>query len=447
MRRSLLILATVALSSWHLVSGYRCGRPLTTACLGDTDKRYDPDSSNDLLDQAPVWSKFGGYYRGVGSFTHNLPDSQTNYPVIVYANSTVTGSRIYHHRVIINIPLRFTQLSDAWSTSTYEKDGSVLFLGSYYGGSFISNIPNGTFYSNTQGELAYAVDVSTIFSGSLRSDGEFVTESNVFLDESFSQLRAINEVFRPGPNGSKDLVFNGALNFFRVTETEWIEGINADYDTYNIPESDRVPIPMVGQCLIGVCPSEADWCKQDPKCSESPYQEPSASLKPGAVAGFTVAGIVLLVAILVGLHFYLSAKQAKRYRTVFATRIAETINVQKSMRSLTPALLESEFKKIDSQTPDGRITKEELWEFISSGKAGEMNESDFNALFAAIDSDNSGYVDFLEFCTFMGKCHGEYSAARANRGNVIARTSLRLSSTGPTPGVVVEGDEEEKGED
>jgi Ca2+-binding EF-hand superfamily protein len=36
---------------------------------------------------------------------------------------------------------------------------------------------------------------------------------------------------------------------------------------------------------------------------------------------------------------------------------------------------------------------------VSTGKVGELSESDFNALFAAIDLDQSGTVDFLEFWT------------------------------------------------
>jgi hypothetical protein len=68
-----------------------------------------------------------------------------------------------------------------------------------------------------------------------------------------------------------------------------------------------------------------------------------------------------------------------------------------------------------------------LWNFLSTGKAGELSESDFNALFAAIDLDQSGEVDFLEFCTFMGKCSEEYRSARRARGSVADRASRRIS--------------------
>jgi hypothetical protein len=140
-----------------------------------------------------------------------------------------------------------------------------------------------------------------------------------------------------------------------------------------------------------------------------------------------VVGIVLLIAALYALHAWRSQQQARRYKTKFAKRIADTINVRVSMRQLQPEALASEFKRIDSESKDGSISKEALWTFMSSGKAGELSESDFNALFSAIDLDQSGTVDFLEFCTFMGKCSDEYRSARTNRGTVAVLASLRIS--------------------
>jgi hypothetical protein len=94
---------------------------------------------------------------------------------------------------------------------------------------------------------------------------------------------------------------------------------------------------------------------------------------------------------------------------------------------LTPEALASEFKNVDSKSPGGNILKKGLWNFLLTGKAGDLSESEFNALFAAIDLDQSGTVDFLEFCTFMGKCSDEYRLARANRGSIADRASRRIS--------------------
>jgi hypothetical protein len=93
-----------------------------------------------------------------------------------------------------------------------------------------------------------------------------------------------------------------------------------------------------------------------------------------------VAGIVLLIAALYGLHVMRAKHQERRYKTKFAKRIANTISRRVSMRQLTPEALASEFKKIDSESPDGAISKEGLWNFLSSGKAGEHSRSLFSTL-------------------------------------------------------------------
>ena len=37
-----------------------------------------------------------------------------------------------------------------------------------------------------------------------------------------------------------------------------------------------------------------------------------------------------------------------------------------------------------------------------------MNESDFNALFSALDTGGDGTVSFMEFSAYMGKAYGEF---------------------------------------
>jgi hypothetical protein len=91
--------------------------------------------------------------------------------------------------------------------------------------------------------------------------------------------------------------------------------------------------------------------------------------------------------------------------------MADVIDLRASMRRLAPEALALKLKKIDSETQNGHISKEGLWNFLSTGKAGDLFES-----------------DFLELCTFMGKCSDEYRSARAaNRGSVVDRVSRRFS--------------------
>lgn len=222
---------------------------------------------------------------------------------------------------------------------------------------------------------------------------------------------------------------------------------------------------MRGNCLAEVCPTEADFCETDPECSPTTYQEPDASLKGGVIAGIVLVSVALLVSVLYLWHRHRIQQQNERIRKKFARRIAETVKLEGSTRQLSPEALLEEFQKIDAGVVDGFISKEELWEFVQSGHAGDLSESDFNALFAAIDLDDNGQVDFLEFCTFMGKCNEDFDQLKHRKSVMAARPSMmeksasrlvvatsttrRLSSASKGDNmipVIEDPDDEEKGE-
>jgi hypothetical protein len=127
-------------------------------------------------------------------------------------------------------------------------------------------------------------------------------------------------------------------------------------------------------------------------------------------------------------------QQASRYKKQFARRVVGTMSVRASISQLPPESLANEFKRIAKGTKEGgakagHITKKELWDFLSNGKAGDISESDVDALFAAMDLSSSGTVNFVEFCTFMGQCHGEFRSARGELdGEKLSVAARRLST-------------------
>lgn len=148
-------------------------------------------------------------------------------------------------------------------------------------------------------------------------------------------------------------------------------------------------------------------------CSESPYQEPKAKVKADVIAGLVVGAAAILIGIIVAHFMWRLKEQQKRMKLKFAARIAETIELGASMDMiLSPDALKAEFERIDAgHVKDGKISKDELWEFMSGGSVGTITENDFEALFRAIDLDKSGSVDFLEFCHFLTLCGKDFDRA------------------------------------
>lgn len=439
MRRLLILSLLLSCEGVHSI---KCGKPLTTACLGDTDIRYDPDSSNVAADQSLRWSRSLGLYIGEGTIRVNaFAPLVAPIPVIPdatilslqrrdFLNTTHEGSRqsVYSVGLVRNIPPPQVSERVAYTTTTHEKDGTLISLPAFDRNTPFTKLPNFTF-DLKQASRSYPIDGRTGYlAGTAFGDDQvesILSISRVCLDDNCDQVHESFDIFRPF-NGTVSRVYNSESKFTRAASAQaWKDAILAEYETSNIAQNERLD-PKSDPCSAGLCPNEAEWCVIDPNCSISPYQEPPAQVKAGAIAGFVIAGILLLVLILFGVHKYLQAKQADRYRTMFARRIADTIQVRSSMRSLTPAALADEFNKMNSDVQDGQLSKEELWEFVSSGKAGEMDQKDFDALFAAIDLDKNGTVDFLEFCAFMGKCDNEYRAVR-RRSSVVAQSATRMS--------------------
>jgi len=141
----------------------------------------------------------------------------------------------------------------------------------------------------------------------------------------------------------------------------------------------------------------------DPNCSESPYQEPEGVFLAEFIAGITVAGAVLLIAVLYIIHLRIVKNQKEKIRQTLIKGIAAGANVGFTQAGFSMDNLVGEFKKIDT-SGDGYVQESELKEFALSGKFGELSEKDFKQMFAAIDTDSSGVIDFIEFVTFIGQC-------------------------------------------
>jgi hypothetical protein len=325
----------------------------------------------------------------------------------------------------------FAVSAETFATSSYERDGSVVFLP--VSGDATVTAEDPVEFSSGQSR-GYAVDERTIYTSvvSVRDDGDKTLSTSifVFLDAELNKATLISDNYRLVEGEPGQLTRTTRYFMSRLSEEEYLEQIPETYEEFNVTDSARSTVPPEGECLSDPnCPAEEDWCSFDPECSVSPYQEPDAQLRAGVIAAICVLGAILII---IALLFYMQwklAQQEKRYRANFAARVAETMDLRASVVMLTPEALAEEFERIDTglhDGGDGYISREELWDFLSSGKAGEMNQKDFNALFEALDTDGNGKVDFLEFCSFLSMCGEEFRVAREDH---FGDTKARRGST------------------
>jgi hypothetical protein len=171
----------------------------------------------------------------------------------------------------------------------------------------------------------------------------------------------------------------------------------------------------------------------DPNCSESPYQEPAASLNGAGIAVIVICCSVAVATCLFFFYKWSKSKQEKRVKYHFAKKVVQNMSFVGSHENITPANLEKEFDRIDSTgVADGSISREELKEFLSVGGTGMISDADFNILFASLDIHDRGNVNFLEFCAFLAKCEDEidtrtYRRDYSMRQGLVKTVSLRLS--------------------
>lgn len=240
--------------------------------------------------------------------------------------------------------------------------------------------------------------------------GKAISSKNwIFIGDDFNLARAVLENYNAQ---TAALISSTSYQYTKIaSQDEWVDMLQAALIANNVQvdiASRGGPVPMEKACLAEKCPTEADWCERDPECSESPYKEPNARLKAGVVAGFCAAGAAVILAIVILIFIRRLKQQKERIKAQFASRIAATIDLGVDANiAMNPDALKAEFQKIDSGAADGGngyISKDELWSFMSSGKAGTMNKKDFDVLFLALDDDGNGKVDYIEFINFLSSC-------------------------------------------
>lgn len=437
--------------------------------------------SYDLKDQAPIWRNVEGLYIGEVTalregkylidkaqfYNPNMPLFGDPYahPAQDFVNFTVSGSRAIISQTILmgpadeefcSIPIpegmlntfpgvgsacgEFggVEVSTTSLTSTFNKDGSAVSL------------PTPAF----QGESSQvtAVDDHTWYA-SIRMEAMFISISANCVDEECQHYTVDIDYFSiDQASGTTSLILTVKSSYDRVESVEeWKMALQNAMDEKQIEPTTQASVKKVlnGEytCMTAIgyvpgsslapndmCVPESEWCEYDPNCvSINPYAEPDSSLRPSLLAAIFIVAAAILVSIVYTWFRRRMKAQEARYKHHFARRIAETIRIDGTTmmnQGMTPEVLAEEFEKIDV-SKDGLVSREELWEFLQTGKVGDIAKDDFDALFEAVDADGNGNVDFLEFCAFLGKIDDQVQEMHFDhhhKMNSEERKSMRMQT-------------------
>ena len=245
------------------------------------------------------------------------------------------------------------------------------------------------------GSLVKLADDSTFEFTFLMKDSFSSSQSFVFFDDDTAVLSAVHTMIP-----MKQIISANTASMARITEDEFLAGIQEFNTAFNVPAGAQEQSPMTSDEVLGLedtFPNEDEWCGgliSDTSCTSSLYEEPAAQMKGGFIALFVIIGGLIFGTGAFLLHRKSMNKQKKRYKEHFVRGIARNITIAPSAGMVSAEQLKKEFDHIDKDK-GGTISKDELKKFVESGKIGEMDKKDFDAMWSALDADGSGEIDFV----------------------------------------------------
>lgn len=424
-------------------------------CDNKNDVRYNGDISPDISNLNPILSKPHGLWKG----SYEMYDGNLNLiepsPAIIglyplgprpypptgeaFFNITIAGTRWEQHDVYVlgPAPQSFCDenpiipgsrrsnvgddgvcgengsayVADAFKTSTHEKND--ILVGVSGTGSYLvdpSEDPGFSWTMIPSGAQQLVEALALKFSRSVyaytfsSSYNDLVIEFTRYDIESDDVPKMENRL---------------VLKLTREEdESTWLKSIEDSMIKNKVTVNTMATygnVPTTGQCAkkdVG-CPTLEMWCDSGDAsslCGPTPYVE-ETTVNAGVVAGITVVVAVVAIAAVVYLmqsfHKKRMEAEKERLKNDFARRIVGTFSIASGGEAITMEKITEEFQRIDSGPEgggDGKISKAEMKNFImtSDSGGGQMKDSDFDILFALIDEDGNGDIDFAEFSAFMG---------------------------------------------
>lgn len=412
-------------------------------CDSKGDIRYDESISPDISNLHPLFSDVAGFWFGTGKRTYGdlvtySPDFSAPYDrsFDIASNITVSGTRFTQTDYFIHdpAPADFCAIpvppggknvldDGVCGTNGYILSGSAYRASTHEKTDLLVGVSGAGFYNVDFGPDTLFNQTMIIGSNNQLIETEYLELPSIGYNAYMTFTYTMNDdrnsllleqtVYTLSSGGAASVLRRGFFNMTRVdSEQEWIEMVQNSMDESKVTATTQESFPTL--CKGPGCPTEATWCEvgdASPSCGPTPYTE-ETTVNAGLVAGLTAALAVVVIATVVFIMRRIQerklAEQRERLKNTFAKHVIEALGIGKnaSAEALTMEALMEEFKKIDSgieEGGDGNISKAELKAFMTSGKLGDVSDSDFETLFGIIDADGSGGVDFIEFASFMGE--------------------------------------------
>ena len=162
------------------------------------------------------------------------------------------------------------------------------------------------------------------------------------------------------------------------------------------------------------------------ECNYVQFPPPDNKLNSKVVAGIVIGCVTFVGAISSIIYLYKLKQQERRFKKRFVQQIARNINIGPSPSCIPVEKLAEEVQHIGNN--EGTITKSELLQWMLDVKLEFISDNDFDALWSAMDIDNKGEVNAIDFFVFLSACGSEVEEVYHEQRTLPKKERLKLAA-------------------
>lgn len=149
---------------------------------------------------------------------------------------------------------------------------------------------------------------------------------------------------------------------------------------------------------------------------------PKLRMSKGKIVATAIGCLAGLVLLFLFLHRRRMVHQERRYKKRFVQQIARNIDIGPSPGSIPPRKLSEQIMHISKHK--GFIGKEDLRQWLLDIKMTFISDKDFDALWSAMDIENTGQVDPVQFIVFLSACGPQFEEVYNEQAGTYSTVSV-----------------------